>query len=36
MRNRWVSGGKQWFDKSKTPVDWSYDCQSKHIPKDYS
>ncbi len=33
MRNRWVSGGQQWFDKSKKPVDWSYDCQSKHISR---
>lgn len=35
MRSRWIAGGKQWFDKSKRSVDWSYDAQCKHIPKEY-
>jgi hypothetical protein len=35
MRNRWIAGGKQWFDKRKKSADWNYDIQSKHIPEGY-
>jgi len=35
MRAKWISNGKNWFDESKKPMDWSFDNQQKNIPAEF-
>lgn len=35
FRNNWMSSGMKWAEPKEQPKDWSFEIQSKNIPKGF-